>query len=354
MPRSAVVSKYGGPDVFRFVDTPPYSPGEGEVRITVAFAGVNFADIAARAGLYDPAPKPPFVLGFEVSGTVAEVGTRVPGLRPGDRVLAVTRFGGYTTDLVVEASRVRPLPPEMSLEQAAGLPAVYLTAYHGLTEVARIRRGESVLIHACAGGVGTALIQIGKALGLTTYGTASTDEKLAFARKNGLDVGINYATADFVLEVRRATEGRGVDVVFDANGGDSYARSYQCLARGGRLVVYGAANLMPDKWWQLPRSAWRLVSQKRFGPLDLIEKNAGVIGLQILLLWDEIEKLGTEMDAILGFYRSGAVKPIVDRIFDLEEIAQAHQYLLDRKSKGKVLLRMPGQGRDRAPLTASS
>jgi NADPH:quinone reductase-like Zn-dependent oxidoreductase len=199
-----------------------------------------------------------------------------------------------------------------------------------------------VLIHACAGGVGTALVQIAKHLGLTTYGTASTDEKLAFAKKNGLDFGINYAKDDFLAGVRQATQGRGVDVVFDANGGDSFAKSYRCLARGGRLVVYGAATLMPEKWWELPRSAWRLLTQKRFSPLKLIERNVGVLGLQILLLWDDIEGLGREMDALLGLQQKGAISPKVDRIFDLEEVRLAHQYLLDRKSKGKVLLRMPG------------
>jgi synaptic vesicle membrane protein VAT-1 len=342
MPRSAIVSRFGGPDVFRFAEVAPQSPGEGEARITVTFAGVNFADIVARAGLYAPAPKPPFTPGFEVSGTVAEVGARVPGLSPGDQVLAVSRFGGYTTDLVVDAARVRRLPPGMSLEQGAALPAVYLTAYHGLTEVARVHRGESVLIHACAGGVGTALVQLSKHLGLITYGTASTDDKLTFAKVNGLDYGFNYAKVDFAAAIREATRGRGVDVVFDANGGESYAKSYLCLARGGRLVVYGAANLIPEKWWQLPRSATRLIRQKRFSPLKLIDRNAGVLGLQVLLLWEDIEKLGSEMDDLLGLFRQGALKPVIDRIFDLEELRLAHQYLLDRRSMGKVLLRMPG------------
>jgi NADPH:quinone reductase-like Zn-dependent oxidoreductase len=349
MPRSAVVSKFGGPDVFRFVDTPPRSPGEGEVRISVSFAGVNFADIAARSGFYDPAPQPPFVLGFEVSGTIAEVGPRVPGFGVGDQVLAVTRFGGYTTDLIADASRVRELPAGMSLEQGAGLPAVYLTAYHGLTEVARVRRGESVLIHACAGGVGTALIQVSKALGLTAYGTASTDEKIAFAKNNGLDFGVNYSTEEFAPAIRTATEGRGVDVVFDANGGRSFAESYRCLAPGGRLVVYGAASLMPEKWWELPRSAWRAIQQKRFAPMNLIERNVGVLGLQVLLLWDELEKLGAEMDALLGMFKKGALNPVIDRVFDLEELGAAHQYLLERKSKGKVLLRMPGTSERKRP-----
>ena len=342
MARSAVVSRYGGPDVFRFVDSAPQSPAEGQVRISVAFAGVNFADIVARSGLYKPAPKPPFVPGFEVAGSISEVGPRVPSLRPGDRVLAVTRFGGYTTDLIAEAARVRPLPASMSLEQGAGMPAAYLTAYHALTEVARVRKGESVLIHACAGGVGTALVQLSKHLGLVTYGTASTDEKLDFARRNGLDHGINYASTDFVPAIRTATSGHGVDVVFDANGGESLARSERCLATGGRLVIYGAANLMPEKWWELPRSAWGVMRQKRFGAFGLIDRNVGVFGLQILLLWNEIERLGREMDVLLGLYQKGVVKPVIDRVFDFAELRDAHQYLLDRRSRGKVLLRMPG------------
>jgi NADPH:quinone reductase-like Zn-dependent oxidoreductase len=353
MPRSAFVPRSGSSRVFRLQDTPPRSPGTGEVRITVAFAGVNFADLVARAGFYGPAPKPPFVPGFEVSGMVAEVGARVPGISPGDRVLAVTRFGGYTTDLVADATRVRRLPARTSLEQGAAMPGVYLTAYHGLTEIAHARKGESVLIHACAGGVGTALVQLARHFGLVSYGTASSREKLAFAKTQGLNHGINYATDDFVHAIRHLTGGRGVDVVFDANGGSSYAKSYQCLAPGGRLVVFGAASLMPRTFRDFPRTVWRLLWQKRFNAMDLIDRNASVLGFQVLLLWDEIERLGREMDALIGLCEKGAIAPVVDQIFDLNSVSLAHDYLLARKSKGKVLLRMPGAPNPR-PVQQSS
>lgn len=339
MPRSVFVTRSGGPDVLRVRDTPPRSPGPGEVRVAVAFAGVNFAELAQRAGLYRLAPKPPFVPGFEVSGTVSEVGAGVPGLRAGDAVLAVTRFGGYTTDLVVDAARARPLPPGMALEEAAAFPVVYLTAYHGITEVARMRPGESVLIHACAGGVGTALVQLAKAIGLVSYGTASTDQKLAFATRQGLGHGINYAATDFEAEVRRLTGGRGVDVAFDAVGGENYAKSYRCLAPGGRMLCFGMADLMPAGWASLARTFWKYLTTRRYHPGELIDRSVGVFGYQMLSFWDELETVGGEMDALLGMVRSGQIRPVVDQIFDLADAAKAHRYLQSRRSMGKVLLR---------------
>lgn len=306
----------------------------------VAFAGVNFADLAARAGVYGPAPKPPFAPGFEVSGTVVEAGTE-SGFSGGERVLACTRFGGYTDELVVEGARVRELPDGVSLEEGAALPAQYITAYHALTEVCRVRKGESVLIHAAAGGVGTAVVQLAQVLGLVTYGTASSAAKIEYARGQGLHHGIDASLQDFEAEVKRLTDGRGVDVALDANGGDSFGRSYNCLAPGGRLVVFGAAAAMPRSLraiGDLPKSAWALWKQKKWGPFDLIERNVSVCGLQVLLLWDDVELLGKEIDALLALLAEGRIRPVIDQIFPLADAAAAHQYLHERRTKGKVLL----------------
>src|SRR5439155_20250577 len=165
----------------------------------------------------------------------------------GDRVLAVTRFGGYVDEAVVDADRARKIPAGISLEAAAALPAQYVTAYHAYIEVARVRPGESVLVLAAAGGVGTAACQLGRHLGLRIIGAASTDEKLAFAREHGAAETINYTTEDVRARVRELTSDRGVDLVLDANGGDSFATSFDCLAPGGRLIVYGAARPFPRR-----------------------------------------------------------------------------------------------------------
>jgi NADPH:quinone reductase-like Zn-dependent oxidoreductase len=342
MPRACFVTRSGGPEVLAMREVPPEACGPGQVRVRAAFCGVNFADLAARAGVYGPAPRPPFVPGFEVSGTVAEAGAQ-SGFTVGERVLAVSRFGGYTEELVADGARVRRLPAGMSLEEAAALPAQALTAHHALVHLAHARRGESVLVHAAAGGVGTAALQLSRVLGLSTFGTASSEDKLAFARGHGLQHGIDLSRQDFEREVLRLTRGRGVDVVLDANGGDSFGRSFRCLAPGGRLVVFGAAAALPSSLslravagW--PRAALALARQKWFHPFELISRNVTVSGLQLLRLWDDVEGLGAELDALLALHARGDLRPFVDRVVPLAQAAEAHRYLHSRRSRGKVLL----------------
>jgi NADPH:quinone reductase-like Zn-dependent oxidoreductase len=343
MPQACTIVRSGGPDVLTLRPLPPQQCGPAQVRIRVAFSGVNFADLAARAGVYGPAPRPPFVPGFEVSGTVEEAGPE-SGFSTGERVLAVSRFGGYVQELVADVTRVRRLPEGMSLEEAAALPAQYLTAHHALTRVCHAKAGESVLIHAVAGGVGTAALQLAQAMGLTTYGTSSSDEKLAYATGQGLTHAINYARDDFEREVLRLTGGRGVDIALDANGGASFGKSFRCLAPGGRLVVYGAAaalprSLSPRAIAEWPRAVAELARQKWFHPFELITRNVSVCGLQLLLLWDDAQTLGRELEELLVLYAQGKVRPVVDQVFPLAEAAEAHRYLHARRTRGKVLLR---------------
>jgi NADPH:quinone reductase-like Zn-dependent oxidoreductase len=335
---ACVVTRSGGPDVLVLRTEELRDPGPAEVLVEVAFAGVNFADLPARGGFYDPAPKPPMVLGFEVSGHARAVGAGVEHVAVGDRVLGILRFGGYATHVIVRADSCRRLPAAMSLEHAAAMPVVYATAWWALTEVARVRRGESVLIHAAAGGVGLAATQLAKHLGLTTLGTASTDEKLAFCREHGLDHGINYAREDFVARVRDLTHGRGVNVCIDSVGGPTLAKSFESLAPTGILVIIGAADLVPRTWLSLPRSGFQLLRMKRFSAFELIETNKTVGGMQLLLVWDALGDLGSLFTEILALWEQGVVRPVVDRVFPLAEAGRAHEYLADRLNKGKVLL----------------
>jgi len=335
---ACVVTKYGGPEVLQCRSEDLRDPGPGEVLLEVAFAGANFADLAARAGFYDPAPKPPMVVGFEVSGRVAAIGSGVQHVAVGDRALAVLRFGGYATHVIVRADSCRRLPDGMSLEHAAAIPVAYATAWYALTEVARMRKGESVLVHAAAGGVGVAVTQLGKHLGLVTIGTASTDEKLAFCRAQGLDHGINYAREDFTRRVLDITGGKGVHLCIDSVAGPILRKSFECVAVSGLLLIIGSADLYPKSWKNMPRTAFEFARMKRFTAFELIEKNKLVGGMQLLLVWDALGELGTIFEDLLGLYERGIVRPVVDRVFPLSAAAEAHRYLADRKTKGKILL----------------
>jgi NADPH:quinone reductase-like Zn-dependent oxidoreductase len=346
MPRRVVFRKHGSIEVLHTESFPAGSPGPGELRIQVAYAGVNYADVLARRGFYKWAPPLPTCVGFELSGVVCEIGPGVTGHVVGDRVVAITRFGGYADEVVIEARRAWKIPADSALDQAAAIPAVTITAWHSLCEVARVRDGESVLIQAVAGGVGLAALQIARHLGLTTYGTASSAEKLAFAQAQGLVHAIDYTRSDFEREVSRLTDGRGVDHVLDSLGGEGLRKGYRCLARGGMVVTIGAAQVAPESKSPvaLLKAGVELVRGGLFHPFSLIEHNRGIAGVQVLLLWDDLARLDRGMAKILAWWREGVIQPHVDRIFPLESAHEAHAYLESRKSRGKLLLRCAGAG----------
>ena len=336
--RVVEVTKYGQPEVLQVRERLEPVPEPNQVVIHVRAAGVNFADILMRLGLYTRTPKPPFVPGFEVSGVIEALGIDVPVLRVGDRVLASTfPGGGYADQVAVRADRVLPLPEGMSFEDAAALPVNYLTAYQALTYMANLRRGERVLIHAAAGGVGLAAIQLAKIAGAETFGTASAS-KHDFLGQQGLDHAIDYHTQDFEREVMGLTRGEGVDVVLDAVGANSYRKSYRLLRHCGRLICFGMSAAVPGKgrslkalkaWWQTPS----------FNALDLIGKNRTVSGLHVGELGRANPKLVRSwMPELFRLYEAGQIKPHIGATFPLEQAAAAHHFIHDRKNLGKVLL----------------
>lgn len=344
MPRRVLFRRYGEPSVLEIDSIPVPSAREGEILVDVAFAGVNYADVLARRGLYKWADAPPTCVGFELSGRVRAVGPGAVGFSVGDRVMAVTRFGGYADVVAVDARRAWTIPDAMPLEHAAAIPAVYLTAWQAVMEVARARAGESILIQAVAGGVGLAALQLAKQRGLVTYGTASTEAKLDIARQHGLDHGMRYAPPggeDFEARVRRLTGGRGVDVVLDSVGGSVLRAGYRSLARGGRLVTIGAAGVAPASWnpTELLRAGVDLLRGGLFHPFQLIEDNRSIGGVQVLLLWDDVPRLDRGIAEILGLYTAGEVAPAIDSIVPLESARLAHERLESRASAGKLLLR---------------
>src|SRR5579863_5729561 len=240
--RAMVVRRYGPPDVFEAREMPDAQPKSGEVLIRVKAIGINFADLLQRMGIYPGTPKPPFVPGLEVAGVVekvAEGGKQAEGtgLKPGDAVAAFTRFNAYAEWVAVEASQAFRLPAGMPFDDAAAIPVNYVTAYHSMFAMGNLQPGERILIHGAAGGVGIAAVQLARARGLVTFGTAGP-AKQEYLRKIGVDHAIDYTKNDFVEVVRKFAPD-GIEMVMDAIGGKSFSRSEKCLGPTGRLVVYG-------------------------------------------------------------------------------------------------------------------
>jgi len=327
--RQVWITRKGGPEVLEMREAPDLQPGPDEVRIRVRAAGVNFADLMARRGLYPDAPKLPFVPGYEVAGDV-DAG---PSDRVGKRVLGFTRFGGYSDVVVVPAKRAVEIPPRMSYAEAAAIPVNWLTAWHMLVELCNVKRGQRVLIHAAAGGVGTAAVQICRKLGAESIGTASAS-KHPRLRDLGLAHAIDYRKQDFEEEVKRITGGRGVHVVLDAVGGASIKKGWRCLAPTGKLVVFGASSVMQGPVGMLS-SVLRMTP---FWPLKVMQSNKALIGVNIGRLWGLEDLLIAELRAILQGVVEGAFRPIVDLEVPLAEAPRAHQRLEQRENFGKVVL----------------
>src|SRR5262245_12917115 len=334
--RSVWIPRTGPPEVLEVRDGPEPVPRSGEALIRVRAAGVNFADIMARLGFYADAPPRPCVVGYEVAGTVAAVGPGVDGgLAVGQRVVALTRFGGYTEAIAVPAPQIFSMPARMSFEEAAAVPVNYLTAVLMLRHFGNVQRGERVVVHAAAGGVGMAAIQLCRIAGAEVIGTASAG-KHALLREAGVAHAIDYRTQDFEAEVRRITGGRGVDIVLDATG--AFRKSYRCLGPLGRLVCFGisgASTGLTPSWLSALK---RIATLPWFHPIKLMNDNRAVIGVNLGHLWDRIEMLRAEMLALLADWQAGRIKPVVGKTFPLTAASAAHRYIQERQNVGKVVL----------------
>jgi len=335
--RSVWIPKVGAPDVLELREGPDVHAGPGEVRIRVVASGVNFADVMARMGLYPDAPKLPCVVGYEVAGTVDEVGGGASGFAVGDRVLAFTRFKGYADLVAVPAAQVAAMPAEMSFEEGAALPVNYLTAILMLEVLGNVRRGDRVLVHGAAGGVGFAAVQLCRLYGAEIIGTASA-AKHAALKDAGVAHTIDYGTQDFVAETKRVTAGKGADVILDPIGGENLRKSYRALAPLGRLVAYGVSSMAPATSRRILPALWQLARMPRFGFVRLMNENHGVLGFNLGHLWDEMPRLRTFLEKLLDHYRDGHVRPVIAKTFPLADAAGAHAYLQSRANVGKVLL----------------
>jgi NADPH:quinone reductase-like Zn-dependent oxidoreductase len=330
--REVVISEYGDPSVLQVRERPDPVPGPGQVRIAVRAAGVNFADTLARVGLYEDAPKPPMVLGYEVAGEIAAVGDGVDAARIGERVMAGTRFGGYAEQVVVGAVDVIALPDALSFEQGAAIPVNYATAWAALSGFGSLASGERVLVHAAAGGVGIAALQLAKAAGAVVHGTASPGKHARLAEL-GLDRAIDYRRDGWWKDLDR------YDVVLDAIGGASFRRSYDLLAPGGRLIAYGASSVQEGETRSLRRALPQAARMFRgFNLVKQMSESKAVIGLNMLRLWDDRGTLEPWIGPLAGALADGVVAPVVHEAVSFARAGDAHRILAARQNVGKVVL----------------
>jgi NADPH:quinone reductase-like Zn-dependent oxidoreductase len=333
--RAVVITRHGAPEVLQVQEQADPAPGPGEALIDVRAAGINFADIMARVGLYPDAPKPPCVVGYEVAGTIAALGTGTETeLKLGQRVVAPTRFGGYAERAVAKLDGIVALPEELSFEAGAAIPINYATAWESLMRAANLQAGERVLIHAAAGGVGIAATQIANRAGAEVWGTASPGKHEAI-RGFGVEHPIDYTSAGWERSVPP------LDVVMDALGGASFRRSYNLLRAGGRLVCFGASGVVSGERRNLISAAKTAVRMPRFNLIKQMSQSKTVIGLNVLTIWDEFQSAARWTGALQELLGDGTIKPVVSQAFSFERAPDAHRFISERKNVGKVVL-VPG------------
>lgn len=335
--KAVTVQRFGESDVLKLTDRDVPEPGPGEVRVAVRAAGINFADIMQRRGVYPGGPEPPYVPGMEVAGVVDAVGEGVgrdgsgggsdgvedAGLAVGDEVMGFAETGGYAEFALADATGLFELPETMSFAEGAGFPVQFLTAHNCLFEWGDLEEGESVLVHAAAGGVGTAAVQLAAAAGATVFGTASTQDKLDLATDLGCDHAIQYTEEDFVDRADQITEGAGIDLVLDGIGGETTIDSLQALSHFGRMVSFGAASGEPGR----PNTS------------DLLFNNHTIIGYHLgQALARDPTRVLQAVPHLNEQLASGDISVVVGREFYLDDAAAAHRHIEDRESSGKVVL----------------
>ncbi len=340
--RHVVIESPGGHEKLLLRQAPDPTPGPGEVLIETSVAGVNFADCVVRMGLYASAKKYvgwPITPGFEVAGQVAAVGAGVTDLAEGAEVVGVTRFGGYATHVVVPRRQVFLRPEALTAEQAAAVPSVFMTAYFALRELAHPRPGDTMLVHSAAGGVGGALVQLGKLAGCRVVGVVGASHKVDEARRCGADEVIDRSRDDVWRSARRLSPA-GYAVILDANGADSLRQSYRHLASPGKLVVYGFHTMLQARegrpsW---PRLALDWLRTPRFNPLDMTGENRSVLAFNLSYLFERHELLAEGMGWLLDRFADGQLRPPPVTSYPLDRVADAHRALESARTTGKLVL----------------
>jgi NADPH:quinone reductase-like Zn-dependent oxidoreductase len=339
--KAILIERHGGPDVLVERDIQLRAPAPDEVELRVHAVGVNFADLLMRAGLYDTVPPRPYSPGFEVAGEIAQTGSRVTEWRPGDRAVALLRYGGYAHHVLVPSMQLFHYPDTLTPVQAAAIPVVFLTAWVCLFDSANARRDETVLVLGAGGGVGTAAVQLAIRHGLRVIGTAGTERKRSYV--------VNDLGAEACFDSRRKWEPevldlvgpRGIDVALDSVGGRATAACRRLLAPLGRLVFYGFSEAMPQSKRSWLRAARAWLRMPLIHPLSLVQQNIGISGVHLLHLQSrEVAVLRSALEEIYRRVTGGELHSVVDRVFSLDRAGavEAHQYIHARENLGKVLL----------------
>ncbi len=342
MMKKVVIHKPGSYRQLRIEKAEDPIPDDDGVLIEVKACGVNFADCCIRLGVYASAKKYigwPITPGFEVSGNIIKVGKNVKEQKIGSRVIAVTRFGGYSSRIVVPANQVFPLPSSLSYEEGASLPAVFLTAYYGMHELAHPHCCSHLLIHSAAGGVGSALVQLGKAANCIVTGVVGSGHKTASVQSLGADNVIDKSTQPLWKKAEDLAP-KGFDVIFDANGPETLKRSYQHLAPGGKLVVYGFHSMLSKGKGSLNwlRIIWGYLITPRFNPLNMTGDNRSVLAFNLSYLFDQNWMLQEGMKYILNLYNLKKIIPPPITVYSLENVQEAHRALESSQTIGKLIL----------------
>jgi NADPH:quinone reductase-like Zn-dependent oxidoreductase len=340
--RKIVIHAAGGHDRLRLEEHPDPIPTAGEVLVDVRAAGVNYADCVVRMGLYESAKKYvgwPITPGFEIAGTVAALGEGVTDLAPGARVFGVTRFGGYASRVVIPRHQVFALPERLTIEQAAGFPAVFMTAYFALHELLRLRPGMTVLVHSAAGGVGGALLQLGKIAGCRMVGVVGASHKVDIAKLLGATAVVDKSREPLWRAAERLAP-EGYDVILDANGVETLRQSSRHLAPAGKLVVYGFHTMLPRQGGRpnYAKLALDFLRTPRFNPLDLCNDNKSVLAFNLSYLFHRTDILREGMERLMGWVDEGRIQAPPVQTFPLERVAEAHRALESGSTVGKLVL----------------
>ena len=334
--RKVVYPKVGGVDSIQIVEEDDLIPGYGEVCVRIHRAGINFADLMMRQGLYGSNPDYPFTPGYEAAGEILSIGEGVDGLSEGQRVLAMTGFGGYSEMVCLDSNRIIPLPDSVSFDQAAALPVTYGTAYHMLVYLGKLSEGDTVLVHHAAGGVGTAVAQICQAYGVSkVIGTASAPKK-EFVESLGMHF-VDSKSEDFVSVCKSLTDGKGVNHAIDPVGGKHLMRSYKALCRGGKLYCFGASSAVKGEKRSVATAMSMWATTPKFDPLKMMRSNKAVFGVHMGLLDDESIFKG-HLEALSDMLLKGKIDPIIDSVWRFEQVSEAQKHMHDRKNRGKILL----------------
>jgi len=344
--KAVFVTRFGPPEVLHIREIPRPQPGKGEVLVRVKYIGLNFAEVFGRLGVYPSIPDPPFIPGIECSGVIESVGSGVSSVKRGDRVMVFSKQGSYAEYVCTPEGFVMKMPPRLPFDVAASLSVAYYSAYHGLITLANTRKGEKVLVHAGAGGVGTAAIQIAKHLGAEVFTTVGSDEKIETARLQGADHVVNYRKNDFAEYVRMKTEGYGIDVVLDSVVGSVFRKGWNLMAPMGRYVIFGFASVTGKTTINKVRAFWEAIRIPWIFPPRIVSKNVSLMGFNLYFLTHKAEYFRSMSDTILRWHSQEIIRPVIGKKFPFGKIVEAHAFLQSRKSTGKVLIDLEAASTD--------